>query len=155
MTSNNPCTELFTRKSIDKKAEIIKALTKTDLLGMTKDMVKRMVKETGIKQTGSRCKCLRIDDDRRKGNNWNSVVEAITMDKGKLYVYTYVQYSNTDRTMVVPYEDFFKRGEYMGTVKTTDCYGNPQTYYYRYDEGDKAEVLRSVCLEYLYRKGRK
>lgn len=155
MTSSNPNTELFTRKSIEKKANIVMALTKSDLLGITVDTVKRMVKETGINRKGSRCKCLRIDDDRRKGNDWNSVVEAITMDKGKLYVYTYVQYSNTDRTMIVPYEDFFKRGEYMGTVKTTDGYGNPQTYYYRYNEGDKAEILRSICLEYLYSKGRK
>lgn len=152
MKSGNPNTELFSRKSAEKKAEIVKALTKLDLLGITEETVKRMVMETGSKQTGSRSKCLRIDDDRRKGNNWNSVVEAITLAKGKLYVYAYVQYSNTDTTMTVPFSDFFKRGEFMGTVKASDGYGNPQTYYYRYDEDDKAEVLRSVCLEYIHRK---
>lgn len=155
MMTPNPNIELFTRKSTEKKAEIIKALTKSDLLSLTESTVRRMIKETGNNRTESRFKCLRIDDDRRKGNNWNSVVEAIAMDKGKLYVYAYVQYSNTDRTLIVPYENFFKGGEYMGAVISTDGYGNPQTYYYHYDEGDKAEVLRSVCLEYLYRKGRR
>lgn len=84
-----------------------------------------------------------------KGNKWNSVVEGLWLYKGKLSVMVYVQFDNTDTSMLVPFNDFFKKGDFRGTIKRDDRYGNPQTHYYVYDEKDKTEVLRSFCLEYV------
>ena len=64
----------------------------------------------------------------------------------------YVQFSNTDTSLTVPFNDFFRKGDFKGTIKRDDRYGNLQTYYYVYDEKDKVEVIRSFCLEYINTK---
>ena len=129
--------ELFKRTTPVKKIEIIENLTQTELGRVTEETILKIVKETGR---------------RRKGNNWNSVVEGLWLYKGKLSVMVYVQFDNTDTSLIVPFQYFFKKGDFRGTVKRDDHYGNPQTHYYVYDEKDKAEVLRSFCLEYVNTK---
>ena len=129
--------ELFKRTSPVRKIEIIKNLTRVELSSISKETILRIVKETGR---------------RRKGNNWNSLVEGIWLYKGKPYILIYVQLDNTDSSLSVPFNDFFKKGEFRGTIKRDDRYGNPQTCYYVYDEKDKAEVMRSICLEYVNTK---
>jgi len=44
------------------------------------------------------------------------------------------------------------KNRFRGTIKTTDLYGNPQTYYYFYDNDDRARAIRSLLYEYIYRK---
>ena len=64
----------------------------------------------------------------------------------------YVQFDNTDTSLIVPFQYFFKKGDFRGTIKMDDRYGNPQTHYYVYDEKEKAEIIRSFCLEYVNTK---
>ena len=64
----------------------------------------------------------------------------------------YIQLDHTDCEKTIPSDDFFKKEEYRGTVIRNDRYGNPQTHYYVYDEKDKAEILKSICLEYIHAK---
>lgn len=144
--------ELFKRTSPVRKIEIIKNLTRVELSSISKETILRIVKETGRRRKGSRNYEFYINPDRRKGNNWNSLVEGIWLYKGKPYILIYVQLDNTDSSLSVPFDDFFKKGEFRGTIKRDDRYGNPQTCYYVYDEKDKAEVMRSICLEYVNTK---
>lgn len=150
MTNVN--TELFKRTSPVKKIDIIKNLTQTELTGVSEETILKIVKETGRRRKGTRDYEFYINPDRRKGNNWNSEVEGIWLYKGKLSVMVYVQFDDTDTSLIVPFNDFFKKGDFRGTIKRDDRYGNPQTHYYVYDEKDKAEVLRSFCLEYINTK---
>lgn len=150
MTNIN--TELFRRTSPVKKIEIVKNLTQVELSRTSEGTILRIVKETGRRRKGTRDYEFYINPDRRKGNNWNSVIEGIWLYKGKLSVMVYIQFDNTDTSLIVPFNDFFKKGDFRGTIKRDDRYGNPQTYYYVYDETDKTEVLRSFCLEYVNTK---
>lgn len=148
----NVNTELFKRISPVKKIEIVKNLEQDELSGVSKETILRIVKETGRRRKGTRDYEFYINPDWRKGNNWNSEVEGIWLYKGKLSVMVYVQFDDTDTSLIVPFNDFFKKEDFRGTIKRDDRYGNPQTHYYVYNEKDKAEVLRSFCLEYINTK---
>ena len=145
-------TVLFKRTSPVKKIEIIDNLTHEELSRVSEETILRIAKEIGRRRKGSRDYEFYINPDRRKGNNWNSLIEGLWLYKGKLSVMVYVQFDNTDSSLIVPFKDFFRKGDYRGTIKREDRYGNPQTHYYMYDEKDKAEVVRSYCLEYVHTK---
>lgn len=140
---------IFSRTQPQKKLQVIKFLSEAELLAINSGAIMRMVKEAGHNMYKSRNKELRISSDRRKGNNWNSVVESVYLVKGKLYVDFYVQYGSTDTNTSEPLETFLHKGEYLGTIEHTDYYGNPQTSYFRYDQSDKARVIRSILEEYV------
>jgi hypothetical protein len=144
--------ELFKRTSPVRKIEIVNNLTQVELSSISKETILRIVKETGRRNSGTRNYELYIAPERRCGNNWNSEVEGTLLYKEKASVMVYVQFDNTDTSLLIPFNDFFKKGEFRGTVKRDDRYGNPQTYYYVYNEKDKAEVIRSICLEYVNTK---
>ena len=144
--------EFFKRTAPERKMEIGKNLTQTELYGISEATILRIVKEAGRRNPGTRNYEFYIHPDRRVGNHWNSEVEGLWLYKGKLHVMVYIQLDHTDCEKTVPYDDFFRNGEYRGTVIREDRYGNPQTHYYVYDEKDKAEVLRSICLEYIHTK---
>lgn len=150
MTNVN--TEIFKRTSPVKKIEIIENLTQEELSRVLEKNIFRIVKETGRRRKGSRDYEFYVNPDRRKGNNWNSVIEGVWLYKGKLSVMVYVQFDNTDTSLLVPFNDFFRKGDFKGTIKRDDRYGNPQTHYYVYDEKDKSEIIRSFCLEYVNTK---
>ena len=143
---------IFSRTQPQKKLQVIKFLSEAELLSITPSTITRMVKEAGNNMYKSRNKELRISSDRRKGNNWNSEMECIYLVKGKLYLDFYVQYGSTDTNTSEHLETFLQRGEYLGTIEHTDYYGNPQTSYFRYDQSDKARVIRSILEEYVYTK---
>ena len=132
--------------------EVIEKLSNDELLVVSEATVKKIIQEVGQRRYKSRDKELRIDYDRRVGNNWNSTVESVDLVKGKLYIGFYIQYENTDTNTSDDYEDFFKRGNYRGEIRRLDRYGNGRTYYFCYDESDKARVMKSVLLEYVYSK---
>ena len=144
--------ELFKRYAPKKKLEVIEKLSNDELLAVNESTVKRIIQEVGQRRYKSRDKELRIDYDRRVGNNWNSTVESIDLVKGKLYIGFYIQYENTDTNTSDDYEDFFKRGNYRGEIRRLDRFGNGRTYYFCYDESDKARVMKSILLEFLYSK---
>ena len=137
--------ELFKRTSPVKRIETVRNLTQVELAGISEETILRIVKEVGRRNSGTR-------NYRRTGNRWNSEVEGLWLYKGKLHVMVYIQLDHTDCEKTVPYDDFFRKEEYRGAVIREDRYGNPQTCYYVYDEKDKAEVIRSICLEYIHTK---
>ena len=143
---------IFTRTQPNRKIEIIKNLTEAELLATTEATITKIVKEAGRRMYKSRDKQLRIDYDRRKGNNWNSTVESVELIKGKLFLDFYIQYEKTDTNTSEEYEDFFRRGNFRGEIRRLDRFGNGRTYYFCYDETDKAKVMKSILLEYVYSK---
>ena len=144
--------ELFKRYAPKKKLEIINNLTTAELLATTPETIKRIAKEAGRCIGKSRDKVLRIDRDRQVGNNWNSDVEAIEYIKGNLYLNIYFQTDNTDTNICEKYATFFHGDEYHGKHYTTNRYGDEVPNYFIYDRQDKANVIKSILLEYVHTK---
>lgn len=144
--------EIFKRTTPVKKIEIIENLKQDELLGISKGTILRIVKETGRRKTGSRNYEFYVHPNRRRGNDWNSIIEGIWLYKGKLSLITYIQLDDTDTSIIVPLNDFFKEETFRGSIKTEDFYGNIQTEYFVYGKRAKAEVIRSFCLEYINTK---
>ena len=144
--------ELFKRYTPKKKLEIINNLTAAELLATTPETVKRIAKEAGTKAGTARSKVLRISSERRSGNNWNSTVEAVEIHRRKLMLDIYAQIDSTDTNHFEPYSNFSKDGNYTGKVFTTNYYGDSIPHYFTYDRQDKAKVIKSILLEYLFTK---
>lgn len=144
--------ELFKRTAPVRKIGIIENLKQDELLGISKETILRIVKETGRRKTGSRNYEFYVTPERRRGNDWNSIIEGIWLYKGKLSLITYIQLDDTDTSVIVPLNDFFKEETFRGSIKTEDFYGNIQTEYFVYGKRAKAEVIRSFCLEYINTK---
>ena len=146
--------ELFKRYAPKRKLEIIESLTQEELLAITPATIIRMVREAGeFHYKSKRDKTLMVSRQRRTGNDWNSWFNGVDLLKGKLYVNFYIQYDNTDTDDCIPYSEFMRdRDRFRGTINTTDRYDNPQTYYYFYDNDDRAKAIKSLLLEYVYTK---
>lgn len=144
--------ELFKRTTPEKKIEMINYLSPAELFQISEETLVKILKKIGRRRNGTRDYELYVNPDIRKGNNWNSEVEGIWLFKGKLKIMVYVQLDNTDTSLILPFHDFFKKERFYGTIKRDDRYGNPQTHYFVYDEKEKAEVIRSFCLEYINTK---
>ena len=87
----------------------------------------------------------RISNDRRKGNNWNSLVEGVYRSKeGKLFVDIYFQGGSTDCNDSEYFNTFFSSAS---NVRVTSRIGSA-TYSY----SERADVMRSILIDYLYRK---
>lgn len=142
--------ELFKRYGARKKLGIINSLTDSELLKTSENTIKRILKEAGHGKPRARDRHLGLSE--RPGNNWNSNVVAINLEKGELWMDIYLQYSNTDTTTCEKLADFFKRGAYRGHIVESDRYGNPQTYYFNYSEEDKARVIKSILHQYISNK---
>ena len=148
-------TELFKRYAPKRKIQIIEKLTDDELLAITPATIIRMVKEAGKPiYKSKRDKTLMVSRQRRTGNDWNSWFNGVDLWEGKqLFVNLYIQYDNTDTEDSISYGEFMRdRERFRGTIKTTDIYGNPQTYYYCYDNDDRARAIKSLLLEYVYTK---
>ena len=144
--------ELFKRYAPKKKLELIYGLDAAALLAVTPDTIKRIVKEAGRKIGMSRNKVLRISNDRRIGNAWDSDIEAVEFINGNLYLNIYFQMDSTDTNICVKHEVFFKGDQYTGKHYTTNRYGDEVPHYFSYDKNDKAAVIKSILLEYDYTK---
>lgn len=142
--------ELFRRYAPKKKLEIIENLTSSELLVTTPATIGRIIKEAGRYQYRSGNRHLFINPDRQKGNSWNSMVEAVELIKGKLYLDIYFQTDSTDGNITEQYNIFFNRGEYRGKVFLTNRYGDQEPHYFIYSEKDKTTVLKSILLEYVH-----
>ena len=140
--------ELFKRYAPKRKLDIIESLTQEELLAITPATIIRMVKEAGKPiYKSKRGKTLMVSRQRRTGNDWNSWFN------GNLYVNFYIQYDNTDTDDCIPYSEFMRdRDRFRGTIKTTDRYDNPRSYYYFYENDDRARAIKSLLLEYVYTK---
>ena len=143
---------IFSRTQPQKKIDIINALSEDELLSTSEATIKRIVKDAGRRMWKTRDKELRISHERRAGNAWNSLIEAVELIKGRLYLEVYLQYENTDTSTSEEYDDFFRNGNYRGEVRRSDRYGNGRTYYFLYNSSDKASVMKSILLEYVFTK---
>jgi hypothetical protein len=143
---------IFSRTQPQKKIDIINALSEDELLSTSEATIKRIVKDAGRRMWKTRDKELRISHERRAGNAWNSLIEAVELIKGRLYLEVYLQYENTDTSTSEEYDDFFRNGNFRGEVRRLDRYGNGRTYYFLYNPSDKASVMKSILLEYVYTK---
>ena len=144
--------ELFKRYAPKKKLELINGLSQSELLVTTPETIKRIVNEVGRSIGKSRDKVLRINQDRQRGNNWNSSVEAVEYIKDNLYLNIYFQMDSTDTNICVKHEVFFKDDQYTGKHYTTNRYGDEVPHYFSYDRQDKSAVIKSILLEYVYTK---
>lgn len=144
--------ELFKRYAPKKKLEIINNLTTTELLATTPETIKRIVKEAGRNIGKSRDKILRINQDRQAGNDWNSTIEDVEYVKGNIYLNIYFQMDSTDTNICEKYSMFFKSGDYTGKYYTTNRYGDSVPHYFTYNQKDKAEVIKSIFIEYVHSK---
>lgn len=127
-------------------------LTEEELHRVTPQTFIRIIKEVGTGKPRSHNKILRIDRERSVGNEWNSEFESIELLKKELLVSLYVQYYNTDKTICVYCSHFFARGNYKSCIEYTDRNGNKQTCNYSYTDSDKARCIRSILLQYIFRK---
>ena len=144
--------ELFKRYAPKRKLDLINGLSQSELLATTPKTLMRIVKDAGTKAGTARSKVLRISSKRRSGNDWNSMVESIEIHRGKLMLDIYVQMDSTDTNHFEPYSNFSKDGNYTGKVFTTNYYGDSVPHYFIYDRQDKARVIKSILLEYVYTK---
>ena len=143
---------IFSRTQPQKKIDTINALTEGELLSIREETVKRIVKDAGRRIWKTRDKRLRISQERRAGNAWNSSVDEVQLIKGKLHLEVYLQYENTDTSTSEEYDEFFRNGNYRGEVRRLDRHGNGRTYYFLYNPSDKAGVMKSILLEYVFTK---
>ena len=143
---------IFSRTQPQKKIDTINALSEDELLSTSEATIKRIVKDAGRRMWKTRDKELRISHERRAGNAWNSLIEAVELIKGRLYLEVYLQYENTDTSTSEEYDDFFRNGNFRGEVRRLDRYGNGRTYYFLYNLSDKASVMKSILLEYVFTK---
>lgn len=146
--------ELFKRTAPKKKLHIINMLSSSELRRISEDTIKRIIREVGNGRYRSRSKSLGIfgTDDESVGNNWNSDVNSINLEKGRLLFDVYIQYSNTDTDTIVRYSDLMRRGGFKGHITRDDHYGNPQTYYFSYDEEDQEKIIKAILVTYIRRK---
>ena len=97
--------ELFKRYAPKKKLGLINGLGQSELLATAPETIKRIAKETGRSIGKSRNKVLRISNDRRSGNNWNSDIEAVEFINGNMYLNIYFQTRRCPTPYVLPYGD--------------------------------------------------
>ncbi|MBD5351335.1 MAG: hypothetical protein HDR86_00710 [Bacteroides sp.] len=128
--------------------EIVKNLSRSELLAISSGTILRIVREVGSGIGKSRNKALRLN----VSNGWNSEIEGIRLYKGQLSVEIYLQYENTDTNTSVHLPDFLQAGNYRGSVIRSDRHGNNRSYYFTYTDSDKAEFVKFLLLEYLYWK---
>ena len=144
--------ELFKRYAPKKKLEIINNLTTAELLAATPETIMRIAKEAGRSIGKSRDKILRINRDRQAGNEWNSTVEGVEFIKENLYLNIYFQTDHTDTNISEKYATFMQGDQYHGKHYTTNRYGDEIPNYFTYDKQDKANVIKSILLEYVHTK---
>lgn len=141
---------IFSRTAPAKKVGIVKNLTIPELLSINYATILRVVKETGTKQSNSRNKTFSMSNS--VSNDWNAEFQGLNLYRGKLLADIYLQYDSTDTNVIVPFEDFLKKGDFRGSTTRTDQFGNPQTDYFTFREIDKAIVLGRLLMDYLNRK---
>ncbi len=145
--------EIFKRYAPGNKMRIVNSLSAAELLAIKLPTLERIIKEAGSgdfsKLKRNHNKTLYLKSQYRPENKWNSRVDSICIYKGNLYINFYVQYENTDTNVEDHLVNFFESGDYVGSVRYEDRYGNPQTSYFRYYPEDKARVIKAILKTYI------
>lgn len=142
--------ELFRRYAPKKKLDIINNLTEQELLNITQETIIRVIKEVGTNRYKSRNKDFRF---KNKGNNWNSVVNSVSLVSGKLYICLTLLLDDTDPDVDFTLSEFMSKDRF--TYYDTDRYGNKYPVYITYGKQDKAKLIRSLLTGYIELKYKK
>lgn len=140
--------EILFKGDINERINAVKNASESDLLRLSEDSIKRMLKEQGRDNYYKDRKTLYFD---RVSNEWNAWAKDVELYNGKLFIEFYVQYSNTDTDTCEYLSKFLGSGEFRGSISYEDRYGGSHTAYYRFNSHDKAKVMKAICLEYLNR----
>lgn len=145
--------ELFRRTAPDKKLEMVKKATQSELLSLSRLNVERMVKEAGTRINPAHvAKELHIDSDMAN-NGRNSSINCISQGRkrGSLYFDVYLQGYDTDTTEFCDY-DHFVNSEDLCKFEETYLHGGSNMIHAMYYPEDKAKVLKAICIAYIENK---
>lgn len=130
---------LFNAGDYGKKKSFIENMLVDELMKIDKHLIASIIKKVGDEYGNLRIKC-----SLRKGNKWNSEIESVYLStNNEVFVNVYVQSDSTDTTVPEYFDKFFRRGEYYSK-------GNRLGVGVDYNEGQKAEVMRSILLQCIY-----
>lgn len=129
---------LFEKGDYQAKAEYINNLTCDELMAIPESTIIKIIEQVGENNT------LTIRNRFRRGNNSNSVVENTYIHKGSVFVSLIVLGDSTDTSMSECFARFFFKGEFVSSANRLNLFID-------YKESDKAEVMRSILLEGVYR----
>ena len=130
----------MTKKQAFELIETIKKMSDSDAIAYGKRHINGIMDDAADKYGW-----YRINNKRRKGNNWNSLVEGVYRnDKGTLFVDIYFQGDSTDCNNSEYFDTFFSSAS---NVRVTSRIGSA-TYSYK----ERAEVMRSIVIDYIYWK---
>lgn len=127
---------LFANGDFNEKKSYIESMTPSELMNVNKSVIKSIVEKCG--NDG------RMWIRQRVGNNWNSLVEAVDVIDGNVYLIIYVQNTKTDTSTSEKFDTFFRSGKYY----SCDNYLKEAV---GYSERAKAEVMRSILMECVCR----
>lgn len=130
---------LFAAGDYNKKKSYIDNMLVDELMQVSKSIVKSIIIKAG-NDYGRFC----IGKKFRKGNEWNSEIESVSLSKDNVFVDVYIQTDKTDTTESEYFDSFFRRGEYYSRDNRFNMGVD-------YKESQKAEVMRSILLECVYR----
>ena len=137
---------IFSKANATEKKNAVDNATTRELLNVTENTIKRMVKEKGTDGYYKDRKTLYFGN---VSNHWNAWAKSVELYKDKLFINFYVQYGSTDRDECDYMSKFLSSGDYRGTISYEDRYGNSQTSYYRFYESQKADVMRAILNAYI------
>lgn len=152
--------EIFKKYRFESKAEIIRNFTDKELLSISVDTLLRIIKEVGYgdpKKKRNKFKTLRLKD--RVGNAWNSTIEGIFNSRdGKTYLDVYVQGDDIDGNDYIEIFKFLRpisSPVICGKLHESFSNGYEHTVVARYDDSDRAKVIREILNTYNYLKNNK
>lgn len=141
--------ELFRRTSPSTKMAMINNLSSSDFLMVSENTMRKVFRNMG------HIKVIPIKDkrnDEQIGNNWNSNINAISIERGKIFIYLYVQYYNTDTVIPVRFSNFMRKGDFVGNIQYSDIHGYQHIENYRYSESIKSKIVKAALEYYVHTK---
>lgn len=140
---------IFSKKPCKKKLEVVKSLREDQLLEIELTTIKKMLRIAGRRYGKNRVLNLR----NKPGNNHNSTVKSVSYYSygDILYVSIDIQCGN-NTNINIPMDSFLNGKEYTSSIMEYDKYGDPHTRNFTYSQSEKAEVIRSILIEYIYHK---
>lgn len=143
---------IFSRTAPQKKLEIVNNLSTQEVLAITQDTIRKIIREIGRNLYRSKDKVLHFSSDCKVSNDWNAWIGNLMSKKSNLFITFEIQYENTDTSKTDVMEEFLRKGDYQGSIIRDDRFGNPRHYYFRFSELKKAEFIRKLFTTYLHKK---
>jgi hypothetical protein len=129
---------LFDNGDFNEKKSYIERMAPIELMSVNKSVIKSIVEKCD--KNGR----MWISPKLRVGNHWNSLVEAVDLIDGNVYLIIYIQNTKTDTSTSEKFDTFFRSGKYYS------CDNNLKEAV-GYSEKAKAEVMRSILMECVCR----